>query len=215
MLHPISIQHPEDDVFFTSDLHVGHDRDFIYGPRGFKSVHEHDETLIARWNETCSETSIVFHLGDLVFKDPEGKRFEELVRRLRFAVLNVMIGNHTSGHRQVYQRTLSNYIVDPGEVYPLHWDLAPDRLVTFLPQYAEVKVNGQPIVLCHYPIESWNGMAKGTPMLFGHCHSSLRRTMPRRRDVGIEAYGRPVSLKRLLKDMEDEKPAVVDHHGEA
>ena len=32
-------------IWFTSDLHFCHDRDFIYGPRGFKSVQEMNEAI--------------------------------------------------------------------------------------------------------------------------------------------------------------------------
>ena len=27
-------------IYFTSDTHFGHDREFIYGPRGFKNLHD-------------------------------------------------------------------------------------------------------------------------------------------------------------------------------
>ena len=50
-------------IFVTSDTHFGHDREFVYGPRGFNSISEHDEAIIARWNETVSEDDIVYLLG--------------------------------------------------------------------------------------------------------------------------------------------------------
>lgn len=33
-------------IFLTSDLHFNHDREFIYGPRGFKSVEEMAEEML-------------------------------------------------------------------------------------------------------------------------------------------------------------------------
>lgn len=33
-------------IYVTSDLHLGHDREFIYGPRSFSNVTEHDETIV-------------------------------------------------------------------------------------------------------------------------------------------------------------------------
>ena len=36
------------EIFFTSDLHFMHDREFIWGPRGFKDVYEMNEAIIAR-----------------------------------------------------------------------------------------------------------------------------------------------------------------------
>ena len=32
-------------IYFTSDLHFNHDRDFVYVPRGFQSVDEMNQTL--------------------------------------------------------------------------------------------------------------------------------------------------------------------------
>ena len=37
-------------IFLTSDTHFGHDREFLWGPRGFRSSIEHDEAVIANWN---------------------------------------------------------------------------------------------------------------------------------------------------------------------
>lgn len=33
-------------IYFTSDLHFGHDKDFIYKSRGFNSIGDHDNTII-------------------------------------------------------------------------------------------------------------------------------------------------------------------------
>ena len=37
-------------IWLTSDLHFGHDREFIWGPRGFKNVNEMNEAIIKNWN---------------------------------------------------------------------------------------------------------------------------------------------------------------------
>ena len=56
-------------IYFTSDLHFGHDRDFIYKVRGFDSIAEHDEALISNWNSIINDDDIVFVLGDIMLKD--------------------------------------------------------------------------------------------------------------------------------------------------
>lgn len=33
-------------VWITSDLHIGHNREFVYGYRGFASCEEHDAVLV-------------------------------------------------------------------------------------------------------------------------------------------------------------------------
>lgn len=212
MLKPLRIKTDADNVLFWSDMHIGHAKPWIYAARGFKTVAEHDDTLVHRWNEACTDRSVVFHLGDLVFGDPEGKRFEELTRRLRFGTLYVMLGNHISGHRQVYQRVLGDGLDAGEELYPLTWDLGHKRVV-FLPQYAEATIAKQSFILCHYAIEAWNGGHKDAYHLHGHSHGNLITKRAHRRDVGVDCYARPVSAADLLREMRDEKPDVVDHHG--
>ena len=53
-------------IFIVSDLHLGHDKPFIYGARGFESVEEMNETIIRKWNEVVGEEDDVYILGDLV-----------------------------------------------------------------------------------------------------------------------------------------------------
>ncbi len=219
MLTPLTINHPAENLFFVSDLHWGHEKMAI--PRGFTSGLDHDNSLIHTWNERCDEESVVFHLGDLVFKDPDGARFESLTRKLAFKTLYLLLGNHVSGHKQVYKKLLAERLVDTDapentEVYPLVKAFRDgyEGKVVFLPQYIEILVNKEPLVLSHYPIESWNGMAANSIHLHGHSHGNLIRKSARRRDVGIECYGGPVSLRQLLTEMKDEKPEIVDHHGE-
>ena len=37
-------------IWFTSDLHFGHDREFLWGPRGFENIQEHDAVIFEKWN---------------------------------------------------------------------------------------------------------------------------------------------------------------------
>lgn len=223
MLKPLRISAPDHKVFFISDLHIGHNRDFIYGPRGFTSVQQHDETLIQRWNEIVPPDGVVFHLGDMVLNDPEGARFMELTRRLTFGTLYCLWGNHPSGQKQVYLKALRNQypdIADSGaEVYPLEVDLwARVKTLVFLPAYAEAWVNKQFVVLSHYPIMSFNGQSKDSISLSGHCHGNLALTNKDtgaglRLDVGVESFGRPISLIEVKRHLAGRGADVRDHHG--
>ena len=38
-------------IWITSDTHFGHDREFIWGPRGYTSAAENDADIIKKWNE--------------------------------------------------------------------------------------------------------------------------------------------------------------------
>ena len=39
-------------IWFTSDPHLGHDKDFVWQARGFESIDEMNAEIIRRWNET-------------------------------------------------------------------------------------------------------------------------------------------------------------------
>lgn len=219
MLRTLQISKKEDEVFFISDFHHHHDRDFIWGKRGFNDIGTSDETLIDRWNETVSGTDTVFHLGDFIFRDSDGSRFRQLIRRLNFGHLYLLWGNHTSGQRQVYFETLkAQYGIDIGgpEVYPLATEIS-GKSVTFLPALVNVQVSGQPIVLCHYPIRSHEGIGKGYWHLCGHSHGSCAMSNKNTGegfilDVGVESFGRPIPMKEVRRHFKNRTPVSVDHH---
>ena len=37
-------------IYFTSDLHLDHDKDFIYKERGFEDIHSHNFAILNNWN---------------------------------------------------------------------------------------------------------------------------------------------------------------------
>ena len=58
-------------IWFTSDTHFGHIKDFLWSPRGFNSIEEHDEIIIKNWNELVAPEDEVYHLGDVMLNDNE------------------------------------------------------------------------------------------------------------------------------------------------
>lgn len=80
-------------IWFTSDLHLGHNRDFLYEPRGFKNIQEHDETIIKNWNKVVHPSDRVYVLGDLMLNDNEAgiKKIKQLKGQIY-----VVRGNHDS-----------------------------------------------------------------------------------------------------------------------
>jgi calcineurin-like phosphoesterase family protein len=237
MLKTLKFSGFEYNFFFVSDLHYGHNKDFIYTKRLnlvskklYSSVQEHDEGIINAWNNTCNKESIVFNLGDVCFNDSDGKNFKALMRRLNFAKHYILWGNHTSGHRQIYLEIMKaafpefiqegdNGLEITHEIYPLAYNVDgnPDKQVIFVPSYIEVQINSTKLMLCHYPIISHNGVGKGFYHLAGHSHSSCPFTNAitgagRRLDVGIESFGRPISLIEVKDHLKDRKIESFDHH---
>jgi calcineurin-like phosphoesterase family protein len=240
MLKTLKFSGNETDFFFVSDLHWGHNRDFIYTKRKgldgnyYKSVGEHDSGVIQSWNSTCTNNSIVFNLGDVVFGDPDGSKFLQLMRRLNFKECWVCFGNHVSGQRQVYLKALKDSFPnafsydDTGketldyEVYPLkiQIDNNPNKTVIFLPQYAEIQINSTPVVISHYPIASFNNMSRAGYCISGHVHNNYALTHPNtgvglQLDVGLESFGRPISLKEIKYHLRNRNIDAPDHHGKS
>jgi calcineurin-like phosphoesterase family protein len=83
-----------------------------------------------------------------------------------------------------------------GEVIRLHGNHDPED---WGKDYLERRCDGRRIVMCHYPIEEWNGWWKGNLHLHCHTHSPDLVSGVRRFNVGVDANDfRPVSLDELL-----------------
>ena len=78
-------------IFATSDTHFGHDREFLYKPRGFNSIAEHDEEVVRRWNETVEPDDVVLHLGDVMLGD--NAHGLDCLKRLNGKIF-IVPGNH-------------------------------------------------------------------------------------------------------------------------
>lgn len=83
-------------IYITSDWHFNHDRDFIYQPRGFSSVGEMNEEIIAKHNEIVKPEDDVYVLGDLMLGCNEvGLR---CIKNLK-GNIHVIRGNHDTNAR--------------------------------------------------------------------------------------------------------------------
>ena len=55
-------------IYFTSDCHFSHDKEFLWGPRGFKNQWEMNEKIIENWNAIIQPDDDVYILGDIVHR---------------------------------------------------------------------------------------------------------------------------------------------------
>lgn len=67
-----------------------------------------------------------------------------------------------------------------------------------------LKVGNRKIVLCHYPIMSWDSQFHGSLHLYGHVHGTPLPGMPPRcMDVGVDCNGfTPVALEEVINKLE-------------
>lgn len=142
------------EVFLTSDFHLNHDRSFIYEPRGFSSVEEHDEAIIDNINELVAPEDTLYILGDLMLGDnEEGAR---KLRQIQCKDIRVIRGNHCTDARvRLYEYSLGYQI---------------------LGYAAPVKFGGKNFMLSHYPMATTNFDFEKKPWeriynLCGHSHT--------------------------------------------
>lgn len=86
-------------IWFTSDWHFNHQKDFIYQARGFTSPEEMNEIIIQKFNTWVRPNDDVYCLGDCMLGGSE--RIEEgidLINRLN-GNLHIIRGNHDSNKR--------------------------------------------------------------------------------------------------------------------
>lgn len=157
-------------VWFTSDTHFGDHRTLNIHRRPFASVAEMDATLVANWNAHVAPGDSIWHLGDVARKLAD--------------VPDLLEGLHGTKHLLRGNNDAPAIADLPG------WASVRD--------YAEIEVDGHFLILCHYPLRSWNRQHRGAIDLHGHSHGKLK-PMPRQQDVGVDPHGFcPVTLEMIM-----------------
>lgn len=156
-------------TWFTADTHFGHGSLRALLRRPFPTTAAMDVALAAAWNEAVRPGDEIWHLGDFAIGHPDPAA---LLAGLA-GTKHLVTGNN-----------------DPPSTRALPgWASVRD--------YAELEVDGQPLVLCHYPFRTWNGAGKGAWNLHGHSHGRLK-PLPRQFDVGVDPRGyRPIRVADL------------------
>lgn len=64
---------------------------------------------------------------------------------------------------------------------------------------AVIELDGEHIVLCHYPLTEWEGFYRGYYHLHGHCHGTVKG-VGKRIDVGVDCWKfSPVSFDEVKR----------------
>lgn len=165
-------------IFLTADLHFGHQDILKHAPnRPFSETEDitaHDEWLLDLWQSTVDKRDTVYILGDLTYYKSEATR--RLLERLPGQKF-LIEGNHDDSIR-----AYKNYFK---AVYQI-------KRMKFKPTVAPFLKEPFNVVMCHYPLLTWNHKPDGYVMLHGHSHGKLdeynARSMDLRFDVGIDAH---------------------------
>lgn len=186
-------------LYFTSDTHFQHKNILHHCNRPFKSIEEHDATLVENWNKKVPKNGIVFHLGDVAMKF-EAKRLNEILTSLNGKIY-LIVGNHDVQ----YLECLKNYFAG------IYWQLG-------------LHIGQHSVLLNHNPFLCYAGAWKEKPkaiQLFGHVHSGQYNTtgidlprmeylFPWQYDVGVDGNNfTPISWNEILEIMNKKKENII------
>lgn len=177
------------NLWITSDTHFGHNRGFLYEPRGFNSIEEHDEVIISNWNEIVSPKDVVIHLGDAILNDFEHGM--KCLKRLN-GTLCFIRGNHDTDKRWNAYAQLGNVILSSG------WSIM-------------LKNGKWRFYLSHYPtlIGNFNETNPKFWNLCGHSHTKDKWqdiTKGQIYHVELDAHNNyPVNIEEIKEDIRNYK----------
>lgn len=177
-------------IYFTSDTHFCHNKPFLYEPRGFKSIEEHDETIVKNWNSIINPEDEVYHLGDvMLINNEKGIGYLKSLN----GKIHLILGNHCTETRIELYKTCSN--------------------IVSIDYAKKLKIGKYYFWLCHYPTITANydddkPWAKHLINIYGHTHqqSKFYNDNPYMYCVCLDAHDNyPVSLEQILEDVQNKK----------
>lgn len=169
-------------IYFTSDWHFNHDRDFIYEPRGYESMEEMCEDIIKKHNSIVKGNDQVYVLGDLMLG--KGDYGIQCISRLK-GNIHVIMGNHDTDMK------ISAYL--------------KCKNISDVKLTDRIKIGKKIFYLSHYPMMMGNFDEKKWPWcLHGHTHSKEKFQYGENLcyNVSIDAHDSyPVSMEEILEDI--------------
>lgn len=157
--------------WFTSDLHYYHKNICKFTDRPWVQE-ENEEKLIELHNRQVSQGDVVWHLGDFFFLKNNESGLEKALGVLERLNGNIrcILGNHDASEFFDKLQQQTNKIV------------SVDRL-------KEIKIGSgkrrKKLVMCHYPMVTFNQSHRGAIMIHGHEHGRIH-AQGKVIDVGLD-----------------------------
>ena len=169
-------------IYFTADLHLGHNAIINMQNRPFEDVEQMNKTLIDNINCFVKPDDYLYILGDISHRINTEKS-NELIKKINGKKILIK-GNHD----KQFDESLFIEILD----------------------YKELVYANRLFVMMHYPIRSWNKMRSGSIQLHGHIHSDENYNFTNKEkgiyqyDVGVDANSYyPVSVNQIIEFFKD------------
>jgi calcineurin-like phosphoesterase family protein len=200
-------------LWFTSDTHYNHGNICSATTqwtnpvtcREFESLEKMNAHIVGNINEKVGENDILFHLGDWSFGGFE--QIELFRNQIVCKNVHIITGNHDhhiENDREGIQSLFSS--VNKYLNLVVKWNVGTPLM------------GEQRFALMHFPIASWDNMARGAIHLHGHVHFEADKKIGvgKMMDVGCdgnELY--PIEMSEVLKLMRDQPIKSMfefDHH---
>lgn len=174
-------------IYLTSDLHFCHNREFLYGPRGFSCIEDMNEGIIENWNKIITNDDDVYILGDLMLSDTN--KGLKCLGRLN-GKLHIFRGNHDTETRLVRYFECAN--------------------VKSIQEASYLKYQGYHFYLNHYPVmcSTFNVDRSLKKQLINLCGHSHTRKWYTHMDNGLiyhcelDAHvNRPITIEKIINDL--------------
>jgi calcineurin-like phosphoesterase family protein len=148
------------DFFITSDTWFGRPQILQIANRiSFKDIDDMNNQLIKNWNKVVKKTDIVFHLGNFAW-DPQTAR--QVLKKLK-------------GEIYFLRGNTDQALLDVADEFS-NVNIIESQIAEF-PQYDSV--------ICHYPLEVWNGKDSGTIHFHGHTVFSHKTDLSKMNRVNV------------------------------
>ena len=176
------------NIWFTSDLHFCHNKEFLYVPRGFTNVQDMNEALVENWNKVVKPEDEVYNLGDFALNDIDAAI--PYINRLNGKIYWIL-GNHDTDKKRVK-------IVDE---CPSVWEVGYADLIKHDKKYS--------IYMSHYPALTANydekKFSQHVIAVHGHTHQQKNWIDPKNPftyHVGVDSHNcTPIHIDEVIYDV--------------
>ena len=177
------------NIWFTSDLHLGHKNILKLSNRPFGEIEHHDDTIINNFNKVVKNEDIVYILGDISFNQSYNS-YKQIFTRLN-GKKYIIIGNHDNKQNLIRCQK--------------------EGLVISVCESKTIQIGSDRIFLSHYPHREWSGYYNGAYHLYGHCHCNLD-DYKQSTDIGIDVWEyAPVSWSEIKEYIDKNcEPNVIE-----
>ncbi len=134
-------------IYYTSDLHFGHENVIKFDNRPFTDADEMDRMMIELWNGRVRQEDMVYIMGDLCYRSSHPT--EWYLARLKGHKF-LVLGNHD---------------------LPIQENPEALKLLDGVDKMMDVKDGDRRVCLCHYPMVEWNAYFRGSWHIYGHIHN--------------------------------------------